>query len=496
MTPIRCVAHGVGQAEEGVCLLIELGPHRILLDCGLDDPAAVYRLDRSESRIDVVFCSHAHPDHSRGLWAIAAHLPEIPIYMSEVTAALVQTQTPTGCAALPCQTIPWRSPLKLPNSSLQVQFFPAGHLPGAASILLTYVAPERTYTVLYTGDFCRTNLRLTEGLNFESLRGAAPDVLILEGSYGVERYPRYRQQEQQFLAQLDRELTAGRSIVLLAPMLGLAQEILVLLRSHHHFTGRDVEIWVDEPIAQICDTYLELLAYLPTAIQNFARHQSLFWDAQVLPRMHRCDVANLSPRDRPCLVVSDRLPPWLRSSTLATGSWCCFVPQRELRQLHLDPNVLHQLPHSVIPYCLTDHSDGPNTVHFIHNLRPQHIILCHAPSVVLEQLTNLTELQNRYQLHLPSVGSVVELPVGEKFLTPSPPSHPTYIGELSEWDDQVTLSFDASLTEAAAWSRFADTGMVEARWQGKDLLLKGLSQRELLQRDRLASEEDGHNRYK
>ncbi len=42
---------------------------------------------------------------------------------------------------------------------LSAKLYPAGHLPGAAAILLTYNAPpndlglSRTFNVLYTGDF-------------------------------------------------------------------------------------------------------------------------------------------------------------------------------------------------------------------------------------------------------------------------------------------------------------------------------------------------------
>jgi Cft2 family RNA processing exonuclease len=79
------------------------------------------------------------------------------------------------------------------------------------------------------------------------------------------------------------------------PTLGLGQEILMLLRSHHHFTGRNLDIWVDGTVAAGCDAYLELLPHFPTSVQNFARHQPLFWDERVRPRVRRLDSAALIP---------------------------------------------------------------------------------------------------------------------------------------------------------------------------------------------------------
>ncbi|MGL5806943.1 MAG: MBL fold metallo-hydrolase, partial [Xenococcaceae cyanobacterium] len=37
-----------------------------------------------------------------------------------------------------------------------------------------------------------------------------------------------------------------------------------------------------------------------------------------------------------------------------------------------------------------------------------------------------------------------------------------------------------ALEKDPRWNNFADTGLVEARWQGEELILRGLSQKELL----------------
>jgi hypothetical protein len=104
----------------------------------------------------------------------------------------------------------------------------------------------------------------------------------------------------------------------------------------------------------------------------------------------------------------------------------------------------------------------------------------HGSPLYLADLTSLEELQSRYQLHSPAVGTLVELPIGDRFMQPTPPAPSHYEGELNESDSIITITLPESITRDPRWSNFADTGLVEARWQGEELLLRGVSQRELL----------------
>jgi Cft2 family RNA processing exonuclease len=258
---LACFPYGVGHGAEGVCLLVQMGPHRILLDCGLADISPLEA--EANPPADLVLCSHAHSDHAQGLLALHQAFPQLPVYASEVTTQLL----PLNWSQLPpeeipkfCHALPWRSPIEF-RDGLTAQLFPAGHLPGAAALLLTYTAPQRTYRLLYTGDFFLSNSRLVEGLSIEALRGTHLDVLIVEGSYGTARHPHRRQQENQLVERIDQAIANQHSVLLPVPTFGLGQEILMLLRSHHHFTGRNLDIWVDGSVAAGCDAYLELLPH-------------------------------------------------------------------------------------------------------------------------------------------------------------------------------------------------------------------------------------------
>ncbi|MEH1817437.1 MAG: MBL fold metallo-hydrolase [Nostoc sp.] len=482
---LECLPYSVQHDNEGVCLLVKMGPHRILLDCGFEDISSLAKgLTKSglgtssPLPADLVLISHAHPDHSKGLLALHKAFPKLPIYGSEVTSKLLPLnwldEDPEKISQF-CHALPLRSPVEF-QDGLVAELFPAGHLPGAVAILLTYTTQQRSYKLLYTGDFFLSNSRLVEGLRLEELRGLNLDVLIIEGSYGTSRHPHRRNQENQLAERINRAIADHCSVILPTPALGLGQELLMLLRSHHHFTGRDLDIWVDGAVATGCDAYLELLPHLPPSVQNFARHQPLFWDERVRPRVRRLQPEHRSTVGKsPCIVLTDSTSDLGEHCQLDTGPWLILLPEK----IDIKVNKEYLAPTTVESYLLAQHSDGPGTTQLIHNLRPQHVIFVHGSPAYLADLTGLEELQNRYHVHSPAADTLVELPIGDTFLQPAAPET-NYEGELTELGTVITITLPNVITADPRWRQFADTGLIEARWQGEELVLRGLSQRELL----------------
>jgi Cft2 family RNA processing exonuclease len=510
---LECLPYGVGEADEGVGFLLRMGPYRILLDYGLNSLAPLLsdlsqRLDLNQSiapnrdsdrdpdrlPVDLVLCSHAHPDHASGLLQLHQAFPRLPIYASEVTAELLPLNWPNESASRFCQALPWRTPVEF-QPGLSAELIPAGHLPGAAALLLSYASPSqsRVYTVFYTGDFLLSNSRLVDGLPLDDLRGLKPDVLIVEGSYGTARFPHRRQQENQLAERIHRAIAEGQSVLLPTMTLGLGQELLMLLRSHHHFTGKDLDIWVDGSVAKGCDVYLDMLAHFPESVQNFARHQSLFWDERIRPRVRRFAHGGITKLGQPpCIVLTSPEADLSRYCQDKTAAWLLLLPQQPGQLGTVEMAVMQALESSVIlqqrlqtgqltveNYLLSEHCDGAGTTQLIHNLRPQHVVFTHGSATYLNDLASLEELQNRYHLHMPAAGTQVALPIGETFLQPAIPET-RYEGELSEVETAVVISFADSITADPRWSDFADTGLIEARWQGEELVLRPLTQQELI----------------
>lgn len=500
MSELSCLPYGIGYAEEGLCLRVQMGPHRILLDCGLVSLEAIGAGNEVDAPFDVVFCSHAHPDHARSLLTLHHTWPTIPIYCSEATADLLPlnwrwADLPNGADF--CRRLPWRQPVEV-AAGLTAKLWPAGHLPGAACILLTYTAAERRYSVLYTGDFFLSNSRLVEGLPLDELRGLKPDVLIVEGTQGTARYPHRRQQENRLADQINQAIAAGYNVLLPVPLMGLGQELVMLLRSHHHFTGRDLTVWVDSWVAQACDIYLDLLPHLPTNVQNFARHQPLFWDERVLPRIKRLPLELTEAPEKPAILIGYQNANLANYIRWGDRPWRIFLPDmlassvvqagldHGLPQLHPTLEWLQLLGAEfgqgqahIDTYLLTSHSDGAGTTQLIHNLRPHHVLFVHGAPSYLADLAGLEDLQSRYKLHLPSAHQLVELPIGETFLQPAAPDT-VFEGEVTETENTLTLTLPLAVREDPRWQRLADTGVIQLRWQGNDLVVRGLSQQSLM----------------
>lgn len=462
-TILECLPLGIGQNGEGVCLDLRLGEYHFLLDCGLKDPSLLRQLAQTQKWVGA-FCSHAHADHSRSLSSLQAIAPDIPIFTSAITSHLLADSFAAVYALTP-EVVIEVAP------RLWIKIFLSGHLPGAAGIWLTYGGDQRDYNVVYTGDFYLTNSRLVAGLKLETLRGLKPDVLILEGSFGTNKHPQRRYQEQKLIEQINKAIANSESLLFPVPKVGIGQEILTLLRSHHSCTGRDLDIWLDDRVGEGCNLYLELIPYLPRAIQNFCQHQALFWDQTIPPYIHSLGHSSASTftknSTKSSLIFIDQESDWFLGSHWQNLPLRIFIPE-------LETEIITRLHNSAIPfttYLLADHSDITSTTQLIHNLKPHHLLFIHGQATNLEDLASLEELSNRYKIHCPAIATPLELHLEDTALP--------YSGELTEIGAEIMLTLPMAITNDQRWLKFADTGLIEAHWQGTDLVIRGISQGEL-----------------
>lgn len=534
--PLSCTPLSLYGQGTGICFLLQIGSYRFLLDCGLVPEALPQSLQKVLNDRGVeggvalhgLILSHAHPLQTQGLRSFFQYYPTVPVYSSPVTAHLLeQMEMPEG--RLPAlNALAWRSVLQI-RADLTLELFPAGHIPGAAMALMTYTPaqplgkPPRPYTVLYTGDCTLAHNRFVEGLPLSELRGLRPDVLIVDGTAGTARYGRRRQHEVTLLNGLERSFQAGRSVILPLPTWGLGQEILLSLKAHLPFGEQQRSVHIAEDFAPYFDAYQHLLPHFPTAIQNLARQQSLFWENDRFPTVKALGSSLNKPLEQvldqslaesqPTVILVREDRDWTQFLPALRG-WEIWFPRStdgEVSPLKpwMEKN-LHQWipPEAIVPwsviqarlrsgqgqiqtYFFPEHCDGLATTQLIHNLRPQHVLLIGPENDRLAELAALEELSSRYKIHLPALGQTTEFFVGETFFQPTTPDL-CYEIELQEDASGAWLPFPAQLTQDPRWYRLADTGILQLRWQGDELVLRGMSGRELMnqdlsQRDRLST---------
>jgi hypothetical protein len=281
-------------------------------------------------------------------------------------------------------------------------------------------------------------------------------------------------------------------------MLGLGQELLLLWRSHYHFTGQPLTIWVDPALARSCDAYLDLLAQQPDAfprnVQNFAQHQPIFWDDRINPTIKRLSTLSAERLQSPAVLLVHPATPVDLYCQRYQGPWSVFLlEQGDLRAWQAEFNTYgpaydwfdsfkNATPSGTVKletYQLYSHCDGDGTTQLIHNLRPRHVVLVHGNLDCLSALANLESLQSRYQLHIPLPGNALSLFLDTRFASPPPPREPTFEGTVSDLREQVSIQLPSTLTADARWQSFAETGIIEARWQGENLILRGVDPAEL-----------------
>jgi metallo-beta-lactamase family protein len=286
---------GAARHVTGSKHLLHIGERRVLLDCGLvQGPRRVAdkanrNLPLRGGDLDALVLSHAHIDHCGALPRLVKQGYDGPIWCTDATAdmlrlmlmdsAHIQAQDARHLRKRGHDVEPLydaddvERTLRLVRSKpyyerfevlpeLQVEFLEAGHILGAAIVVLDLHAENKKRRVVFTGDHGRKNLPILRDPD----RLPECDVLITESTYG----DREHEQQVDMMANLQRiieeELHDGGRVLIPAFSVGRTQSVVLFLGQ----LMRDgalpkLPIWVDSPMSR-------------TATQIMAKHPDLFDD--------------------------------------------------------------------------------------------------------------------------------------------------------------------------------------------------------------------------
>lgn len=237
--------------------LIEIGSFRLLIDAGLNPERAGLDAIPDFSSIkpgslDFIILSHCHLDHLGSLPVIAKHHRQAKILLSLPSEALAVRMlknsfnvmrhqkeelnlpeyplyTRKQIHALQRQFLPmtYEQPRRFKRGSdeLEITFFRAGHVAGAAGFLLRH----KNETVFFTGDVLFTPQKTLPGARFPVNK---IDTLVMETTRGTHSRPgdQERLDEVTRLLQATKKtLDAGGSVLIPTFALGRMQEILAIV---------------------------------------------------------------------------------------------------------------------------------------------------------------------------------------------------------------------------------------------------------------------------
>jgi metallo-beta-lactamase family protein len=297
---LRITFHGAARQVTGSAHLLEIGPHRILLDCGLfdhdrlDPDSPNRQLGFDPRGLDAVIVSHAHNDHIGRLPCLIRAGYSGPIYLTRPTADITNVMLRDSARiqredirnwnfAHPDQEpleplfelvhVEWviehlrRVPYLEPREILEgvtLTLLDAGHILGSAVVQIDYRENGQDRRFVFTGDLGRRDMGLLP--NPATVQGI--DILVSESTYGnrvLDPYDTLRKKLQAILTRAHRQ--HGKIVI---PAFSLARTQRMVYCLQELFATRRVRpmpVFVDSPLAsrltEIHREYPE--AYTPEA---------------------------------------------------------------------------------------------------------------------------------------------------------------------------------------------------------------------------------------
>lgn len=412
-----------GANEVGAsCVLVSTRTGRnILLDCGVRvNEAGTDMLPNLEPLNDVVLdaiiISHAHLDHSGALPVVAKISPGASIYATAATKDLARVLLYDAI-----KVAEFREGLRLYDADdaekaldrtmtrgygipfeaaegVQVEFLPAGHILGAASILVQ----TDEGTLLYTGDFTTFDQETVGIQKFSSVLRRGVDVVITEGTYGSRLHGSRAEEVRRLLGAIaETVVEVGGRVLVPAFAVGRAQEIILALRNYIRRTKSKIPVYVDGLIRNVNGVFAANANYLAERYRKeVLRGCELFYTNGIDPLQTKQERDRILVSNEPCVIIAssgmltggvspiyaERLVQSEKNLLAIVGYQDEESPGRKLLELADKPEgerkvVLNDAEFPVNcrveRYGLSAHADAFGIVVSVKDLRPRFVLLNH-----------------------------------------------------------------------------------------------------------------------
>jgi len=315
---------GAGEVGASAILVTSNSGKNILLDAGVrvneEGTEMLPNLEPLNSvSLDAIITSHAHLDHSGALPLVAKVSPGAGIYATAATKDLAKVLLYDSI-----KVAEFREGLQLfdaddaeqaldrmvtygfeaafePAPGVLASFLPAGHILGAAAVLLQM----EEGTLLYTGDFTTFEQETVGMQRFTGVLRRGVDVAVVEATYGSRIHAPRSHEVRRLLDAVGEVMADGGRVLIPAFAVGRAQELVLALRNYIRRTKKKFPVYVDGLIRNVNAVFARNPHYMSDRYRKEAlRGEELFYTNGIEGVTTKAQRDKIIASNEPCVIIA------------------------------------------------------------------------------------------------------------------------------------------------------------------------------------------------
>ncbi len=459
---------GAARSVTGSQFLLEAGPSRIMVDCGLHQERDLLSRNWAPfmvppDRLDAVLLTHAHLDHCGLLPRLAQEGFRGPIYATGPTAEIARivmldsarlqvedveqkkarhgkegresprplvplyTEKDAEAAASLFRTVKFGDTVNI-RDGLTAEYFEAGHILGSASIRVRAGRNGNARTVLFSGDIGRWDRPIIR----DPRPCDAADYVLMESTYGDSLHGDDAGIGGQLASIVGRTVAAGGNIVVPSFAIERSQEVLYYLNA----LLRDdrvphLLVFLDSPMAtKVTDVFLHWPEYFDKDMARLLRENRSPFDPPGLVMARSVDDSKAINRINGSAVIiagagmctGGRIKHHLARNITRAESTVLFVGYQAqgtlgrsildgARQVRILGEMLPVKAHIERIAGFSAHADRSELLRWAGALKtpPRQAFIIHGEPATAERFADTLRKEREWKAVVPSAGQVVEL---------------------------------------------------------------------------------------
>lgn len=281
---ISLTSYGAADGVTGSCHLLEVGAHRMLLDCGIfqgrgqrDRNLPPFPFDPRQ--IDSLLVSHAHLDHIGRIPLLRKHGFRGRIYSTRATYELARISMLDSARILDSDAtranrkrrtgepmvepmfdeqdvfeiidlwndfVDYDTPTEI-NDAVQLSLHDAGHILGSAFMNFDIEVGEQRKKLLFSGDIGNVDKPIIN----DPMRPPKADVVLMESTYGNRNHRPFSRSKSELISLVNQTIQGQGNVMIPSFALERSQELLYVLYEawRKGEIPRHTTIYLDSPMA-------------------------------------------------------------------------------------------------------------------------------------------------------------------------------------------------------------------------------------------------------